>query len=702
MATPGALAEALAFSKPLHGVLLQWLRTMGSRAALGNEEKHEAMQKVEMANRLYVDPTAVDDKGNLKNPYDTLIHSSWTRSARDAAVASVWLPWAQRDPFMPLSGREPGDIVRAQLMAARLQYDVDKSQLPLKMYPWLGQAVDFGFACMSNYWVRDRRVRVRYDRDGRRRELVEEYEGNFPQLEDPYRLLPDPDVPVGRHQEGSMFGYSRDLSHAMLMRKARAKNDRGDTWCNVEQLKSGKWTAQDPFLFGSQNASIRNRVQNLSDPGDSSVFGTGSYVDGGSNTGRVLNYHIETCIEVVLSPRDLINIAEQGSVTGFGETLARVQPPAPEGEPDRKIDADDLQYWKFVMIDGRVITDMEPLPTTEFNAHILECDPDLLSRYTPGRTELAIPMSDQINRIINRHNANQDRGVYGVHLINPNAIDPKAWKNAITGGYIPTLDEWQGPLSDALLPVPWQDVTRQDLQDIPMWQDLVMRLMRTSDQGMGQVSQGRRAAYDVAAATSGANQGAQTMGKLMAWQGINKLLKSMIQNVQLYDTQERWVRITGSLEQTLAGSQGVMPPPLDSVKVEQTSEGMRAWIGPDDVQGEFDIAVLDGRPTGPDAQRAQAYIQLMQVLTQAGGFTPGPADPKTGQTTPPRFDIMWPVKRFAEEMGIRNLRDAELQPKMLSQGMVPPEVQQASDEAMMQQVGAGNLAPVNEGAGGYG
>lgn len=687
MSTPKPLADALKFGQPLHDTFLTWLKGMANRAANGNEEKHAVWNRVEMTTRLYADPDEVDGKGNLKNPYDNLVVIPWARVNRDTLLGQIWLPWAERDPFVPLSGREPDDIVRAQLMAQRCQYDVDQSAFPLTMYAWLGNAIDFGFGCIENYWVRDRRVRVRYDRNGNRRELIEEYEGNYPGLLDPFRALPDPEIPVGQHQMGGFFGYSKDYSHAMTMRLATRENDAGDSWFNVEEIRSGKWTASEPYLFGSRHASLRNRVQGLTDPGEALDFSTN--LEGLTQSGNRINYHILTTLEVVASIADLAAVAEKAGVTSFAETLGSIMPP---DQANGRITKDDLQYWKWTWMDGRVIVDCEPQPAAEFCTYVVEADPDLLSRYTPGKTELAMGLQDQINRVINQHNANIDRGVYGVTIVDDDAVNLDDFRGAMTGGIVRKNPEFSGDLSRAVIPLPWQDATRQNLSDIPMYSDMMQRLMGVSDQSMGQVSQGRRAAYDVASASAGANARARVTGKLMALQGINRLLKSMIRNIQLYDTQERWVRVTGALEQTLRGSRGALPPPLDSLNMRETSQGTYALISAQDVQGDFDIAVLDGRPTGPDAQKAQAYSQTMQILGQMGAFAPGP------QGQPARFDPMWFVKRFAEEMGIRNLRDAELMPAPNASPMMPPEQLQAQNEMLMQNVQQGNLAPVAEGA----
>ena len=92
-------------------------------------------------------------------------------------------------------------------------------------------------------------------------------------------------------------------------------------------------------------------------------------------------------------------------------------------------------------------------------------------------------------------------------------------------------------------------------------------------------------------------------------------------------------------------------------------------------------------PQPDDVQKATAYAQLIGTLGQIGAFAPG----KAGE--PPRMDPMWFVKRFAESMGVRNMTEAEIMPKKQTNGMIPPEVLQAQDEALMNQVQQGNLVP---------
>ncbi len=159
----------------------------------------------------------------------------------------------------------------------------------------------------------------------------------------------------------------------------------------------------------------------------------------------------------------------------------------------------------------------------------------------------------------------------------------------------------------------------------------------------------------------------KVIAEIMHSMGIVPWIEKQVQNNQQYLSQEKYYRILGRTAQFM------------------TQEQLRVLIGPQEIQGQFDIQALDGSLPVDKLQVAQTWIQLLGIMS---------GRPEVFM----QYNLGAIIREIAISLGRKNIDD------FLNQPQPPVQAQVLPNEEIERRAGTGNLIPFNEvfGAGGGG
>lgn len=573
-----------------------------------NEEQYLAYMPVKVSDGLR------DGARRTGEPQYTTIEIPYSYAILLTAHTYITSTLLARNPIQQVSGRH-GEAQQAEAaMEALLDYQLNVGGHLVPMYIWTLDALKYGIGVMGYFWDEEEIKTRRIEKGPRRflgmdipgtieeREIEETtigYQGTRAYNVRPQDFITDPAYSANQFQKGDFCARYLELAWLDI------RDGADDKYFNVPELKT-KRRGSDPA------SRIRGSTQ-IDLPG-SNYLGVSGYDD--DDEGGIVHCH-EIYVRIV--PRDW----------GLGTSTKS-------------------EKWVFLLAEDEVIISAEPLGYyhDKFPFEVMEQEIDGHALFSRSMLETTKPLNDTLTWLLNTHFYNVRKSLNDQFVADPSKIVMKDLTDPNPGRIIRLKPAAYGTdIRAAVMQLPVQDITRANLQDAQLVQDMIQRVTGVNDSLMGMVNSGRKTATEVRSSTTFGINRLKTVTEYMSALGMGPWTQQIIQTTQqLYDMDRKY-KIVGDLAQF-------------GEKYMQ--------VTPEQIAGFFDYVPVDG--TLPVDRFAQ--VNMWQTLMTQAGSVPQIME---------QYDFAKIFAFVAQLAGLKNINQFKVQ-------VVP-------DAAMQNQVQAGNSIP---------
>jgi hypothetical protein len=489
----------------------------------------------------------------------------YTYAIRETLITYLTTAFFQ-DPIFMYEGVSPDDIPGASLLTLLVRMHCTRNKVPLALHTMFGNSLDYGIAPVSPSWERKYGARIRkimgsaYDIDGEQiaGETIQDvyrgitYEGNTLDNIDPYKYLPDPNIPSHKVQDCEYIGWWYTTNMMALLREEANDEHR----FNVKYVKLLK----NKLSFLNTDNSGRNEKQKRPDTSSSTY------------TSKV---------DVIPMYVDLIP-----SEWGLG-------------------DSDYPQKWLFEVAADGILIGAEKIDQNHGMYPIANACPDF-DGYTPtpiSRLEALYGLQHTMDWLFNSHIANVRKAINDMLVIDPWMININDVKDPKAGKLIRLRrPAWgKGKVSDYISQLNVVDVTRGNIADSSYIAEWMQRLSAADDSIMGFMRSGgpdRLTKAEFQGTRGGGLSRLQRMAQVVSYQAMHDLGYFFASHAQQYVTQETYSKILGDLPEKLMS--------------EYDSTG-RVKIRPEDLYIEYDVLIRDG--SVPGGNFSEAWLELFKTIS---------------------------------------------------------------------------------------
>ena len=567
MAVP---APGTAEHSTLHQLILRKLRASEDAVS----PRHDAWRRSERTYRLYVDPAEIQEPINAVTETAELLYTYPTSIviplsyAMIQTVVSFWVTlFTGGRPYFRIDPADKDSIGPARAQELLLNYQLDYIGFVPLLYTWLLDACRYGVGIVKNGWDvvrRNQTVRRSMDFPGpdgpiqiqiREQKSVLEYEGNVPEVIDPFSWRPDHRWPVSQFQRGNFCGESLYRSHFELLRQ----QGRG-IYEHVEDLP--KYTAE----HFRESSSDRDKVT------ETNKWFSLDYKD---DDGLVLVEEI--AVDIIPKTHKLSNSTE-------------------------------VERWLFALANRAVVIRGEPFPYdhNDFTYATIESSPDLHALANPGLVEIMEPVHQHLTWLLNTVIENARKSLNDRLIVDPSMVNMKDLLNPSAGKAIRLTNEFwgiPGATQQAVFQLQMTDVAAQNYKHMGFLIDLLQRVSAATETIQGQIEDEERTATEVSAAQQSGTSRLRTMARLFSSMGLVPMARQMVQNNMQLLSQEAYLSVAGGLDQ-------------DYQAIGRAVSGKGVLISPDDIQGQFHFPVSDASMPLDPVRFARTWVQVLQVSMQ--------------------------------------------------------------------------------------
>lgn len=476
--------------------------------------------------------------------------------------------------FDTLEGIGPEDTLGAILLRHDLKAQFMRGDGELSLYTQLRDATVYGIGAMSPMWYKEMGLKQtskptgfsgalgRFFQTGVQQDFEETilWEGHRFENIDPYRIMPDPNTPIQRFQDGESFGWLESTNRMALLDREKS----GEDLFNCRYL--GEAPGQSAFSLDESGRRSRDSRSPNEVPS--------------SNT----------------HPVDVLNRYVNFIPKEWGIDL-----------PDRS--GEYPEKWLFKVANDKVIIGAQPLGLKHNSFPVTVCAPEF-DGYTVSplsRIESIFGLQGVTDWMINSHIANVRKTINNHWLCDPGLINMKDVydRSGQAGGVIRMRqDKWGGGVKDGIMQLPTTDVTRNHPSDVNYLISIMERVGGASGAMQGVLQENapeRRTATEFSGTQKGAQGRMKSKARLIYAMTIRKMIDLMASQTQQLRANEDFVRINGDWSQRLSTEYGL-----------NLQDG-RIKVSPSDLDIRYDIGMIDG--SLPASEDGNLMLQLFQLAS---------------------------------------------------------------------------------------
>lgn len=616
------LRERLRFGTQLHTFIVDAVRRRRDFSRDKLRERHEKWRKAEEAFLSYMPEKESDQlrrnarekKGEpqfttIYMPYDYAVlmsaHTYWT---------SVFLG---RNPIFQYQGTTGAGQSAEMAVETVMNYQVNVGRMLPWLYVWLLDVGKYGLGIVGNYWNNERviinkEVEIEEEwlgvplgtkRKEMRRVALPGYQGNKIYSVRPYDWFPDPRRTIMEFQEGEFCGRYTSLGWNQI-----AKAGATGKYFNVDILRNMRFARGGigerdygspqvirPFYPGEQQYLEQMDMDNI----------------------QIMEMYVE------LIPRDW----------GLDGTSF----------PEK---------WVFVVANDEVLIHAQPMGMihNKYPFGVLELEPDGYAMFKRGIMDLAAPMQNVLNWLVNTHFYNTRKALNDMFIVDPSKVVMKDVQNPSPGKIIRLKEEMYGQdVRTAIWQIPVQNITQGHLQDTQIMFRMLQMVTGVNESIMGMInSGGRKSATEVrTSSTFGVNR-LKTTSEFFSCTGFSDLSIMMLQSTQQFMEQAKTLRIAGDAWSQPGAEQKLV-------------------VSPEDIQGFYDFVPVDGTLPVDRFALVSMWGNLMQQMSAAPQVLA-------------QYDLGKIFAYIAQLGGLKNIQNFK--------------IQMGSPEQLTQQAAAGNVIPL--------
>jgi hypothetical protein len=468
------------------------------------------------------------------------------------------------EPVFRYEGVSPEDTLGAILLEKVVNLQCNKSKIGLALHTMFRDSLVYGVGPVSVRWSTKYGFRTVNINGFKAAVDSLLYEGNKIQNIDPYTLLPDPNVPIDRVQDGEFFGWVEKTTYQDLLR--REKNG-DDPIFNVGYLKY-------VLNEGSQFAGDHDRRTQKTTKNATVV-----------DEGVVKKVHVLWMYADII-PKDY----------GIG-------------------DSEYPEKWLFAVGNDKVVLAASPINLDHDMYPVAVAAPDY-DGYTTlplSRMEVMLGMQEVLDWLFNSHIANVRKAINDMIIYDPYLLNAKDMEEPGPGKLVRTRrPAWGKGVRDAAMQLEVRDITQAHIADSAFVVNWMQKIAAADDPMMGSLRQSgpeRLTKAEFQGTRAGATGRLERMARMIGMQAMQDIGYMMASHTQQLMSQETFVNISGRWQEVLI---------KDYEKLIQQG---KMKVSPMDLLIDYDVMVRDGSVPGNNF--SESWIQLFQTLTQSPELAQG-------------------------------------------------------------------------------
>jgi hypothetical protein len=527
-------------------------------------KRHQKWNEIDKMMTGFIDLTEQEEEDKLNYPsapVSIVLPESF-------AVSETFLTYYMRvfgdRPFHRYRGTDPFDIVGAILMEKTIDFQNERARNLLALHTsWRNDTV-YGFGPVTLRWVRKIEPRVVFDDigyvdesgnvviTGTERKLEEKvvFEGNEYIAIDPYKALPDPNIPVWDVPSMSYFGWKDTTSYVDLL---------GDEF------------EEDSIFFNVEYMKDRH--------GLSSIYGA-------DNTSREPDNQTKRHEDINEMSKPIDRIWMYVKLIPVDWSLG---------------DGERPEVWLFCIAGEETIISAGKVDLTYDSGIPVASSAPLTSGYEElpiSTIELNHGIQTIENYMANTMTADIRKRLLNQHIIDPKTVRYDDMLNAQLGGIIRTREKmWGHGVKDAIMPIPYTNGTDSHLDYISGFRSLSNQYTGAVDsiRGVQRTSGERVTAREFGSTAMNALSRLQKSAQLISMQKHFPLAVMSALNTQLLMSEEVYVETSGRWEPILRREYGGEE---------------RVRVTPFDLNVDYDVEISDGSFIG--AENPEDWTALMR------------------------------------------------------------------------------------------
>jgi hypothetical protein len=616
------LQEKLRYGTQLHNFIVDAVKRRRDFSLEKMRSRHSHWRKAEESFLSYMPEREADsirrqrrDVGGepqlttIYMPYDYAMlmsaHTYWT---------SVFLG---RSPVFQYQGTHGAAQSAEQAVETVVNYQVNMGRMTPAQYVWLLDVGKYGVGIVGDYWqdekiIVNKEVEVEEEflgvplgtkRKEMRRVAMPGYQGNKLYNIRPYDWVPDPRVTLGEFQSGEFCGRYTEIGWNQI-----AKGATNGKYFNVDVLRQVRYAGSRKLERDTGSSQVERPFL----PGEQLYL---EHMD--MDFVELLEMYVE------LIPRDW----------GLDDTTF----------PEK---------WVFVVANDSVLVHAQPLGLlhNKFPFAVLEYEPDGYAMFKRGIMDVARPMTNVLNWLVNTHFYNTRKALNDMWIVDPSRVVMKDITDPNPGKIIRLKEEMYGTdVREAITQLPVANYTQAHIQDSQFMFGMLQRVTGVNDQIMGMLNQGgRKSATEVrTSSTFGVNR-LKTNAEFFSCTGFSDLSQIILQQTQQFMDAPRKLRIAGDMWMTPGAERQLQ-------------------VSPEDIQGFFDFVPVDGTLPVDRFALVNMWSTMLQQMANAPQVLAS-------------YDLGKVFGYIAQLGGLKNINQFKIQ-------MADPGI-------LQQQAAAGNVVPL--------
>lgn len=553
-----------------HQDLLKKIISLAQESARVMTNRHPQWREIDRTLTAYI---TIDDKEKLvelkdeRKPVSIVFPYSY---AIMETLLSYMMAVFTQDPVFEYEGTGPDDVMGAILMQKVVGQHCEYTKVPLALHTFLRDAIAYGVSYAACTWVTESAQVSRVEKKGFISKLskafqatgaddviTEEevvFEGNKLINIDPYKALPDPNVPAHLAQDGEFFGWISTSNELKL--RSEEKND--------ENMFNAKYLQH-----------VKGRTTNIYPLDDSA---------------REIKTGGKQRVNSELRPVDVINM------------YVHLIP----SEWDLG-DSDDPEKWFFrVGADDVILTAMpQNLNHNKFPIVVAAPEFDGYSTTPVSKLEMLYGLQKTLDWLFNSHIRNVRKAINDIFVYDPYTINSKDVENPHEGWLIRTRrPAWGKGVKDSIQQLAVTDVTRGNIADSSWLVSFMQKIGATDDAMMGSQRQGgpeRVTKGEFEGTQKGAFNRLERMANIIGWQAIHDMGFIFAAHTQQFMSEDSYINIAGATQEALVKEYG-----LNNIKKGKMK------VNPKQLLIRYDMKVKDG--TLPGANYSPVWERMFEAV----------------------------------------------------------------------------------------
>lgn len=501
-----------------------------------------------------------------------------------------------RNPPLQVTGASPEDVLGARLMSAALGFDSRKSNIPLALHQAVWDTERYNISILYDTWEVENGIILRpppmYGTmmfDAAKKTLGKMYPKMFEWQRDwgkrcehnrvlpidPRRFYPDPRVSFARAQEGEFIGHGTLQGLMYLKEREQRPDDKGGPYFNLDAVKkhcgyrgdiAKRWyTPQQTYKVDELDRGV---------------------------------YCVDH-MQIKLIPREW----------GLGP-------------------GENPEIWWFTWVDDAVIIrcHASEFEHDKFTYSLSEAILDYHCTDNPGYGENMVGIQSLIDWLFGSHVENTRRIINASFIYPPSLIEEADLINPVPAGHIRLTQRGEELLMQGRI-TPQQIIQQLDvsspttmhLQTMNILTDQAMRMFAANDPVQGMAMPTERTLGEIQTIMAAASNRVAHDVRIMDMMALQPLTDRLVSNRRQFTKDEQWYQIVGD------AANSILELAANNPRIAKTIDGIRALIGPPDLQGEYDYVPVTPMSGADPAKKAETWQQAMMAIAQmqqSGGFNP--------------------------------------------------------------------------------